>query len=482
MSASEPAFKSVLNANQWAGTLTPFARPQRIAQARVKIQRQLDNVQPREPNPYDLLQTYRVLASLNQQEPDFSDVPRHHVRRAPWVLFRPMDGGSAPLATRRALLSAYYDCLASRGSDRTIASLVHVFLRDYPDDAQIQKATRQLLKGELERREARRLQRLYKRCDKYYLLERDGPERFATFLDRPVDTDTLLAHAGLVNELATHGFVVSAARQWLSVIRHNLHKRCTADDGLSYLQRVLDFFIDSSEESLRYPVLRVALIEAVLIPFARSRPDASVQQRIESTVLDTFGDPRLSPGQWHGVDQSAKDVLLQWLVHTTLKDFFRLVRDVSQRDSDADRMWPYREAFWTAYLDKGVIDNAWVVLGFEIRHRARKLLTQLGRGAYGELRRGDGAKANHAVLIMQIGDVVITEWSHSGKYRLWHENDADAPRFYQKSYRRPQLIYSPVVDGAHHYSQGGTWQRKLAKEIRDRTGINITQREFMPRD
>lgn len=482
MAVSEPAFKSVLNANQWAAALAPFERPQCVAQARIKVQGQLDNVQPREPNPYDLMQTYRVLVSLDSREPDFSDVPRHHVRRTPWVLFQAMDGDDKPLASRKKLLSAYYDYLEARGPNRTIATLAHVFLRDYPQDEQVLQATRKLLQVELDRRESRRLQRLHKRCNEYSLLEADGPARFATFMEEPVDTDTLLTNAGLVAELATRGFVVSAARHWLSIVRNNLHQRCAAEDGIVYLRRLLGFFVDTSDGSLKYPDLRIALIEALLIPFAKEKPGAAVQKQIEDVLLDTFGDPRVSLGQWHGVDESAKDVLLQWLVHTTLKDFFQLVRDVSQHDSDADRMWPYREAFWTAYLNKGVIENAWVVLGYEIRQRARHQLTELGGSTYGELRPGDGAKANHAVLILQIGDAVITEWSHSGKYRLWHENDVDAPKFYQNSYRRPQLVYNPEADGAHYYSEGGTWQRKLAQEIRDRTGISITQREFMPRD
>lgn len=457
--------------------------PKRLEAAQAAIKRQLGDVKPRQPDQYDLLETHRALAALDVDTPDVPALARRHLRRAPWVLFRSLSEDDTPLAMRKRLLSAYYDYLARSGSDRTIGALVHVFLRDYPTDSRVQELTRHLLNRQLPQRRSPRLQRLHERCSAYSLLEADGPVRFAAMLDATTETEDLLADAGLTGDLALQGFIVAGAERWLEQISSTLGARATTDDAARYIERLFAFFRSAdNRDTLRFPALRARLADALLLPFVTNNPPKSIQNKLQHFLLDALGDPRLGSGQWHGVDPSAKAVLLRWLVHTTLKDFFKIVSDASQHDANADRMWPYRNAFWTAYLNKGVIENAWVVLGSEVRRTARTRLNQIDRGSYAELMSGGGAQPSHAVLIMQIGDLVITEWSHTGKYRIWHLDSPNAPPFYRRSYSRRRLIREPELDGSHNHAEGGSWQRRLAEEIRDRTGITVTQREFMPRD
>ncbi|AWN14249.1 EH signature domain-containing protein [Salinisphaera sp. LB1] len=483
--AFRPALKRALQLMEWPAIFAQPRQPKRLEAAQAAIKRQLGDVTPRQPNQYDLLETYRTLASLDKDKPDIRGLARRHVRRAPWVLFRKWSEGESPLALRKRLLSAYYDYLARSGSDRTIGALVHVFLRDHPTDAGVQESTRQLLNSELAQRKSPRLQRLRERCAAYSLLEADGPTRFATMLDAATATgsEDLLADAGLIGDLGLQGFIVAAAERWLDQISDTLESRAATYDGAPYIERVFAFFRSTdNRDALRFPPLRARLADALLLPFVSNNPPKSIQNKLQHFLIDTLGDPRPRPGQWHGVDPAAKAVLLRWLVHTTLKDFFRIVSDASQHDANADRMWPYRNAFWSAYLNKGVIENAWVVLGSEVRKTAQTRLSQIDRGSYGELMSGGGAQPSHAVLIMQIGDLVITEWSHSGKYRIWHLDSPNAPPFYRRSYSRGRLVREPELDGSHHHAEGGSWQRRLADEIRDWTGITVTQREFMPRD
>ena len=175
-------------------------------------------------------------------------------------------------------------------------------------------------------------------------------------------------------------------------------------------------------------------------------------------------------------------MIMRWLVHTTLEDFFRVVRDGSRQDNDANRMWPYREAFWRAYLNKGVITDAWVVLGYAIAKNASAFL-EGQRNSYGKLDSGQGIKPFHAVLILRIGDLVITEWNHMGKYRLWHADNEHAPKFYCSTgaYSRADLTTSPDFDGSHMGANNGRWQGQLAAWIQEWTGVPLSYREYMPR-
>ena len=477
-----PAFKQKLACSQWPVILQTPQPPKRLADAKVRINRQLGNIQPRQPADYDLIKTYQAFESLDRKKPEVASLMRRHIRRGPWILFRSLAGDNQPLAQRAPLRKAYYAFLSTRASDRTIATLAHVFLRDYPSDTPTQEATREFLRSELPERHSLQLQRLHQRCVDFALLEIDGPDRFAGILDKTTDADALLCDAGLTGDLVDQGFIEHAARCWLGLIKQNLIK--SKREANDYIKRCLAFYKRSraSAAVLRFPALRALLVESLLLPFESTPPHPSVREPIERFVLDTLGDPRLSHGRWHGVDPAARDVLLRWLVHTTLKDFFRIVGHASKDDGDADRMWFYRDAFWSAYLDKGVIENAWVVLGSTVRSTSRSLLSQMDRNGYGELSSGRGSLPTHAVLIMQIADLIITEWSHSGKYRVWHVDDPGAPRFYQLQYSRDQVTQTPRFEGSHHHAESGSWQRRLAGEIRDRTGIYIAQREFMPHD
>lgn len=174
-------------------------------------------------------------------------------------------------------------------------------------------------------------------------------------------------------------------------------------------------------------------------------------------------------------------MVLGWLVEDTLDDFFQLLEYTSQGDEVASRHWRFRKAFWSAYLRAGLIQDAWVVLAHEVDEEARHRLN-MDRKGYGRFVRGGGFQKNHAVLIMRIGHLVITEWSHSGKFRVWNEGQTgtEPPWFYQPRYTREQLISEASYEGSHGGSEHGTWQRRLASYIHDETGIKFRDAALLP--
>ena len=186
--------------------------------------------------------------------------------------------------------------------------------------------------------------------------------------------------------------------------------------------------------------------------------------------------------RWQGVSEEAVRVVLSWLVAETLEDFFRLVEHTAKSDQTAKRHWRYRKAFWSAYLHAGVISDAWMVLASNVDADAQAVF-DIDREAYGRFRRGTGEDRRHAALMLRIGHLLITDWSHTGKYRVWQENlsNASLPSMYKALYAKFDLVKGADFEGSHYQAEAGGWQRILAAHICDKTGIQLSHRDYMPR-
>jgi hypothetical protein len=79
---------------------------------------------------------------------------------------------------------------------------------------------------------------------------------------------------------------------------------------------------------------------------------------------------------------------------------------------------------------------------------------------------------------MVIGDLLITEWSHSGKYRVW-DNREKGPLLYKNAYTRERLINYCDYDGSHFGSSNGAWQSNLSSLINNLTGLQVNEWEYM---
>lgn len=185
----------------------------------------------------------------------------------------------------------------------------------------------------------------------------------------------------------------------------------------------------------------------------------------------------MDTSRWVNVSVKAKDVFLSWLVESTLQSFFKLLDFVSRSDSTADNQWKYRKAFWSAYLRKGFIDEAWLVLGPGAYENAHHFLSKDSQ--YGRFISGSGITAIHSSLIMRIGNLIITEWSHNGRYRLWQSFDSNAPKLYKPTYVRVNLVTGAMIEESHAGSENGNWQNKLSNHIEHYTGINMSAHEYM---
>ena len=471
---------------RWRSPFVTFRAliPEATVRAGVEIERRFSGIEVVLPKTLDLAEIHALLRAVQLGERTFATIGRIKFRRAPWALFASLDE-QPPLADDDDFSAAFVRECAKRRDCSLVVNLVRAFLMHYPKGSDFFHHWREEVFRRLEM--ARRLPcvKLRESVEQSGLLDANGPERlWGQYLASDLEPDQWLKHIGLDGPLVRRGLVEEVFQAGLRVARNGLGSSAWGRAELGRLYKLALFNGDADQE-LRFaaPHHRIGLLEAMLIPFGEGNPDRSLRPFVRGFVLEHFGDPRLDAARWQGVSDAARRIFHGWLVEDTLEDFFRLLEYVSRHDEVAHRHWRYRKAFWSAYLAKGVIRDAWVVLAPNVDHQARQRLSHEG-AAYGKLRAGAGVLRNHAVLILCIERLVITEWSHTGKYRIWLEGAGQKrqpPALYRPEYNRAELTAEPEHEGSHTGSERGRWQGKLSDYIRKRIGVRVTHQQFMPR-
>lgn len=229
---------------------------------------------------------------------------------------------------------------------------------------------------------------------------------------------------------------------------------------------------------------RVPFANALLMPWAGHRALDTVKARMVEFFVKVYGDPRMTGNRhygWRGVSPQALSVILTWLAGDTLRGFMRLL------EQTADDIWRFRQKFWMAYYNAGHIQEAWLALGSQAAGIARRMQANAQGLGYGRLE--SGSAPNQSVLLLKIGQLVFTEWSHNGSLRAYQDDDSTAPKLYEESYHGTELRDATSLDFhggmnqnpelRHMNSIGGTWQRKARDFIRMHTGIHLDDREII---
>lgn len=406
---------------------------------------------------------------------ELNAVPRRWRRDIPWALCAAGAGdGQRPL-DQPGLLDWYLSIIRDAASRRLALNLAAAYLLYFepgnPAFGLLGRQVRELLR----RATSPRTRRWLERSEQYGLFEENGSSRL---VDRWIaagdHAEHWLGDAGLTGALAAGGFALAAYDRFLERLPALLGRTGLTEEEC---ERLLGFALAESGE-LRFAGQRVgALANAVLTPFTDHEPESAIRERIKGLMLEHLGDPRLKPHAWQNVRASALQVMRRWLVQSTLEDFFGLLDYNARYDDTADRHWRYRRAFWTAYLRHNQITESWVALGYAAASRAKAFLSSESVN-YARLA-GGPVKPDHAVLVLKIGSLVISEWSHMGKYRLWHESSPGAPVLYLGHYSRYDLTRQPDFEGSHMGAANGRWQEKLQRYIREQTGFRLSRNEYM---
>jgi hypothetical protein len=373
------------------------------------------------------------------------------------------------LAQDRHFIEAWLGWLRESGRPRTVVTLLRQFLSIYPQNLPSFETIRESLKYQVAAGRGPRIEKWRERAARFGLLERTAPELLTKhWWDVGVTFDVYGTGAGILPGLEFSGLVHRATEELLGSAEKKLG---LANLSLDWLKRSLEW-LESEEQKLRLSELRIPTAKALLTPFLDRQPDAAVQELLQNFLLRTIGDPRSQRPKWQGVPQDIRNVLLRWLVKASLDDFFRVLDETAQ-----DSHWKYRKAFWSAYLRRGVIRDAWVVLGPKAADLVKKEFDSPG-GA-GKL----PTTGSQSVLLMRIDTLTIAEWSHNGQCWIWRDGQKGAPKLYEAEYAADNLR-GPSRSKAgtrHDGSLDGRWQASIAKVIADETGIQVARSDYMPR-
>jgi hypothetical protein len=294
--------------------------------------------------------------------------------------------------------------------------------------------------------------------------------------DSNENVKSLLESIGIKGSLQSGGMISSA----LALALEQYQKNSTDYNSNKLeirLERILQW-ARLGKQHFSYPKLKTLFIESLLLPWANKTPEETISNQTQSFLLDSFDDPRLSGASWIGVNENAMQIIRRWLVKRALAQFLDVVDKLA-----LDSQWKYRRAFWMAYYNKGVINDAWVAFAINGASKSRYIARQHNDNSwlsFGSLV-GTGDK-DHAVLILRIGDLIIADFSHNGKCRFWYSNNKHAPKAYNKNYERYQLFNNNAdFEYIHYSSQSYLWQTRVASQIKNVTGIQMVQRDFTPR-
>lgn len=222
------------------------------------------------------------------------------------------------------------------------------------------------------------------------------------------------------------------------------------------------------------------VVRALLEPWIKEKPEPEHRKAISEFLLDQVGDPRLLRTRWDGIVSSmaatigeerartVAQVFKRWLTEVAMREFFRAIAKTTDRPDQ----WAQREKFWMAYLDDGLVTDAWPALGVRARNQIENIIRQSGeRPEYGIIR---GGPASSSSIIMQIGDLRISEWSDNGSCRFWSDSDPNAPKLYAKVYDGGKLrttVGRSDFEYEAHVPASPGWQGKFAGIIHRRTSI-----------
>ncbi|MCG9714953.1 EH signature domain-containing protein [Shewanella insulae] len=433
---------------------------------RIRAQLGFDNVT--EPSRYSIEEVRLKLLAISKGEAELNILTKKEHRLCPWAFFSIDD--KQRLVDDREFFKLYMQYVIERKQYQSLSNWLHVFMLYYPTAIASFEILRLRLNELLIISSGIKAQRLKDWVGGNALLETVATKLFGQSCLSIGVRETFEKYR-LSSSLETGQFAITGLQQLLTILSSTF-----AHQDENKQQSILNSLFSQlmNSEEFKYPALRSDLADGLLQSFLGNSPSNKIKKRLKNFFIKHYGDIRTEKSKWVGVSEEAKKVMQQWMVENTLHDFFALLTHVARYDSTADRHWEYRKRFWNAYLKKGVISEAWVALGPMAHYEAKQFLKG-DKNVYASL---SGAQSRHSSLIMIIDGILITEWSHSGRYRVW-DSDYNRPRLYKKKYHRDELVTGNDYEGNHSASDTGGWQYTLSTLINDLTGIRVTSREYM---
>lgn len=443
----------------------PDAPESRLARVAAKMAGANDGQQKPGKN-YDLV-AERLTLELQTPDP----ISLRRARDGAWCLWetKPAIGNSDPL------LCLYLDQLGTLADKRASRALCNAYLVQYRNDRPGLKTVSRALEG-----------LSVHAGDPYATLQTDlklfslpeGPEQLGQkALERRQPPVVVLQALGLSSaQLLQGGFVEPCAQIAL--------ERVAADSTLKPRERyefVKALAVDEAG-NLFFPQHKTAFANALLLPYDANNPPEDVLSETLALVIRAIGDPRSKAAEWRSMEEAAR-IARRWLTKESIDQFLDVVDEVA-----LDRMWRWRRKFWNAVFDtkggdgQSIVQEAWVVFDDVGYAQAKKM--GIKNLAVGRFERYSNVQKGQSVLLLRIGKMVIAEWSHNGKVRIWHDAGREgAPKLYKPWYRGRELkggfsSYYCDWDRSHTSPESCAWQDAVADKLCDLTGIRVLRSKY----
>lgn len=287
----------------------------------------------------------------------------------------------------------------------------------------------------------------------------------------------LLKPAGVRGMLLEAGFAEAVHDKGLEILRSTpVH---TAVERIDTVRR---WSLD--EERLIFKRCKGQLARAVVLPFGERIPALAERNEILNFLIARFGDPRISGGEWIGLDDVV-DILRRWLIEQSLRQFLDVVDKIAP-----DHMWKYRRAFWQAYHEKELLQNAWVIFGDEGAVEARRAF---GKDVpFGRFRSGGRRQIEpgHAVLLLDFGECIVADWSHNGRCNIWKKSDRNCPKLNAPYYTTDEIMRplpkndrtEPNLNKNDMFTHVGAdtyiWQNRVAERLYQLIGVRVQPSDY----
>lgn len=221
------------------------------------------------------------------------------------------------------------------------------------------------------------------------------------------------------------------------------------------------------------PGARARMAEAMLLPWIDRSPPDDIREFTEGFLLSLLHDPRIDMARWTDIHEDARRVMRRWLTKASLEQFLEVVDRTAQT-----HMWAARRKFWGAYYERRFMQEAWVAFARDGAAVAKQLAADrenVAIGNFGHLQHGSNVQRDHAVLIMQIGELTVADWSHNGRCHIWLPSNDKAPKLYGQTYTKHKLAEGSDFAKVH----SGMWQYDVHEYIKRQTGLRMQTRDYM---
>jgi hypothetical protein len=305
-----------------------------------------------------------------------------------------------------------------------------------------------------------------------------------TALNERTNAQSVLEAVGLGGPVRAGGFAKTAHDIGLHLLRGM--PVTSAVDRLDVVRR----WCLRADGTLIFSDRRAEMVRAVVLPFGDRMPPPSDRDLMVSFLIGRFGDPRVAPAaEWIGMDDVA-DVIRRWLTDQSLRQFFDVLDRIAQPSH-----WRYRRAFWQAYFEHepSLIRNAWVVFGTDGAAEAKRSFGNDVR--FGVFRPGGRKQVlrGHAVLLLDMGQCIVADWSHTGYCTIWPISDPKRPRDLNAETYTTTEVGRPLPKDlseanvnrhdmfSHVGAENYVWQDRVAGRLHQLIGVRVPQYAYRVR-